>query len=197
MALPDDGLPLLHPRSTAVWRQWLEKNGAKVKAVRVILKHKGSAAAGITFPEAVEQALCFGWVDSRADKRDADSYHLVFTPRRSGSSWSQVNKERVARLTAAGLMRPAGEAAVDDAKRTGRWDALNDADAGAVPPDLQRALKANATARAHFEGFPPSSKRLILAWIAKAKQPATRERRIARTVELAAENIRANHPKRY
>ncbi|WIX84918.1 YdeI/OmpD-associated family protein [Amycolatopsis sp. DG1A-15b] len=183
----------LEVSSAAEWRAWLAAPGET--SVWLVIRRKGSAVPGVRIHEAMEQALCFGWIDSKALRRDAESTYLCFTPRKPGSTWSRVNRERISRLTAAGLMAPAGQAMVDLARRTGTWDVLAEAQDGVVPADLRGAFAAEATARRCFEAFPPSSRRLILEWIAKAKRPETRRRRIATTVELARENRRAAHPK--
>ncbi len=187
-----DGIAVLKVTSVAQWREWLASRGTAA-AVWLVIRRKHSASPGVLVHEAMEQALCFGWIDSKALRRDAESTYLCFTPRNPKSTWSRVNRDRVARLTAAGLMTPSGQALVDLARRTGTWDALAEAQDGVVPPDLARAF--DAVAAAHFAAFPPSSKRLILKWIAKAKRPETRQRRIATTAELARENVRAAHPK--
>ncbi len=186
-----EGIAVLNVTSVAQWREWLA--APRGRAVWLVLRRKHSRAPGVLVHEAMEQALCFGWIDSKALKRDAESTYLCFTPRNPKSTWSKVNRERVARLTDAGLMAPPGQAMVELARRTGTWDALAEAQDGVVPPDLRHAF--DATAATHFAAFPPSSKRLILEWIAKAKRPETRQRRIATTVELARENVRAAHPK--
>jgi uncharacterized protein YdeI (YjbR/CyaY-like superfamily) len=139
--------------------------------------------------EAIEHALCFGWIDSHARKRDADSSQLRLTPR---NRRSRVNRDRAARMAELGLMTEHGQALIDPAKANGTWQVVSDAEA--VPADLRELLDRNEAAGVNFEKFPPSSKRLILEWVATAKKPDTRRRRIARTVESAAMNIRANHP---
>ena len=186
-----EGIAVLKVTSVAQWREWLA--AAAAPSVWLVLRRKGSPEPGVLVHEAMEQALCFGWIDSKALRRDASSTYLCFTPRNPKSTWSKVNRERAARLTTAGLMTPRGQAMVDLARRTGTWDALAEAQDGVVPPDLRRAF--DPAAAAHFAAFPPSSRRLILEWIAKAKRPETRQRRIATTVELARENRRAAHPK--
>jgi uncharacterized protein YdeI (YjbR/CyaY-like superfamily) len=188
-----EGIPVLEVTSACEWRTWLAAPGGT--AVWLVIRRKGSAVPGVRIHEAMEQALCFGWIDSKALRRDAESTYLCFTPRKPGSTWSRVNRERVLRLTAAGSMTPAGQAAVDLARRTGTWDVLAEAQDGVVPADLRGAFAGEAVAWRCFAGFPPSSRRLILEWIAKAKRPETRRRRIATTVELARENRRAAHPK--
>jgi uncharacterized protein YdeI (YjbR/CyaY-like superfamily) len=179
----------------AAWRSWLAAHGATATEIRLAIFHQGSTTSSVGYAEAVEHALCFGWVDSHASARDDESFYLRFSPRNPASTWSKINRERVERLTAAGQMMPAGQEMVDLAKRTGTWDPFPEADAGVIPDDLAEALAANPTAAAHFEAFPPSSRRLILRWIASAKRPPTRARRVAETAELAGRNIRANHPR--
>ncbi|MBE8518801.1 YdeI/OmpD-associated family protein [Amycolatopsis sp. H6(2020)] len=188
-----DGVAVLKVGSVEEWRSWLA--APREPSVWLVIRRKGSAVPGVLIHEAMEQALCFGWIDSKALRRDAESTYLSFTPRKPGSTWSRVNRERVLRLTAAGSMAPAGQAMVDLARRTGTWDLLAEAQDGVVPGDLRCALEGDVVALRCFEGFPPSSRRLILEWIAKAKRPETRRRRIATTVELARENRRAAHPK--
>jgi uncharacterized protein YdeI (YjbR/CyaY-like superfamily) len=190
-----EGVAVLKVTSAGEWRSWLAASGGSVPSVWLVIRRKHSGVPGVLVHEAMEQALCFGWIDSKALKRDGESTYLCFTPRKPRSTWSRVNRDRVARLTAAGLMTPSGQAMVDLARRTGTWDALAEAQDGVVPPDLSLAFGADEVALGHFDGFPPSSRRLILEWIAKAKRPETRQRRIATTVELARENRRAAHPK--
>ncbi|MCE7064918.1 YdeI family protein [Dyadobacter sp. CY326] len=176
--------------SRAAWRNWLAQNGATEKAVWLIIYHKTSKTPSIYYAESIEEALCFGWIDSKSLKRDEESSYLMFTPRKATGKWSGVNKERVARLTAAGLMMPAGQKLIDLAMQTGTWDALNDAENTIIPSDLQELFDKNETAFKNFQAFPPSAKRLILTWISAAKRPETRTQRIVQTVEKAAENVR-------
>lgn len=178
----------------AEWRAWLAGNAGTAKEVWLIIRHKDSGIPSVRIDEAMEQALCFGWIDGLHRKNDATSSRLRFTPRNPRSSWSRVNRERAARLIAEGLMTERGQAMIDLAKEKGRWQVVPDGEG--VPDDLRARLDADEAARAHFDKFPPSSKRLILEWILTAKKPETRERRIAKTVELAAVNVRANHPVR-
>ncbi|MGY6655731.1 YdeI/OmpD-associated family protein [Amycolatopsis sp. TRM77291] len=180
--------------SPAEWRAWLAEHAGTAKEVWLVIRHKGSGVPSIRIEEAMEQALCFGWIDGLHRKHDATSSRLRFTPRSPRSSWSRVNRERATRLIAEGLMTGRGQAMIDLAKEKGRWQVVPDGEG--VPEDLRARLDADEAARTHFERFPPSSKRLILEWILTAKKPETRERRIARTVELAAVNRRANHPVR-
>ncbi len=175
------------------WRGWLADHGQSERAVWLVVGR--GAEDVVDYVAAVEHALCFGWVDSKTIKRDATTTYQCFTPRNPRSTWSKVNRERVAGLTAEGLMAPAGAAVIERAKTTGVWDVLAEAQDLIVPADLQTELDRNDAAGRHFAKFPPSSRRLILEWIALAKRPETRARRIQQTVELAEVNQRANHPR--
>jgi uncharacterized protein YdeI (YjbR/CyaY-like superfamily) len=189
----NNGIPAFYASTNEEWRNWLEQNGASETAVCLILYHRKSKTPCIDYKESIEHALCFGWIDSKANKRDEESSYLQFTPRKSKSNWSNVNKERVARMTAQGLMRAAGQATVDLAKANGSWDMLADAQNTVIPWDLQKMFDKNIQAFENFQRFSPSSRRMILEWITKAKKEETRENRIIQTVALAARNIKANH----
>ena len=175
------------------WRAWLLKNHVKEVKAWLVIPHKGSRATDLDYNSAVEEALCFGWVDSTANKYDPRNSVQYFAPRKPGSQWSITNHARVERLTEEGLMTPAGQAVIDLAKRNGTWEVLVAAQNTVVPDDLQRALNKRRTALKHFTAFPPSSRRMILEWIASAKRKETRKKRIEETVKLAAKNVRANH----
>jgi uncharacterized protein YdeI (YjbR/CyaY-like superfamily) len=181
-------------RTTAQWRAWLSENSRTENEVWLIIHHKDSETPGVRYHEAIEQALCFGWIDGLHRRRDTDSSQLRFTPRTPRSIWSRVNRRRAADMIEQGLMTEHGYAAIDLAKAKGTWENMANGDSAVVPGDLRAAFGRNDAARANFEKFPPSSTRLILEWIASARKPDTRQRRIERTVTLAAMNLRANHP---
>jgi uncharacterized protein YdeI (YjbR/CyaY-like superfamily) len=171
------------------WRAWLAGHAEAAGEVWLVVHRRGG---GPSHAEAVEQALCFGWIDSLARRRDAGSFLQRFSPRRAGSRWSELNRDRVARLTEAGLMAAPGLAAVERARADGTWR-LHPTEAELA--ELDARLDADPPARANFEGFPPSSRRLILTWIATAKRAQTRQQRIEQTVALAGRGIRAAHPR--
>ena len=175
------------------WRAWLQANHDGQTGVWLVITHKDSNTPSVKYDAAVEEALCFGWVDSKPNKRDDESYYLYFAQRKRKSNWSRANKERVQLMIAESKMTSAGMALVEWAQAHGTWDALEDVENLVTPPDLQALLDANETARQHYKAFPPSSKRIILEWILNAKRPATRQKRIEETVRLAEQNIRANH----
>jgi uncharacterized protein YdeI (YjbR/CyaY-like superfamily) len=182
----------VHPKSRAAWRQWLQKHHTRATGQWMIFYKKDSGKPRVTYEAAVEEALCFGWIDSKPAKLDEQRSMLWFAPRKARTGWSKPNKERVACLIASGLMTPAGLAKVEAAKKVGSWNALDAVEALTIPPDLRKALAAHPAATAHFEAFPRSVKRGILEWILNAKKPETRAKRIAETAWLANDNLRAN-----
>jgi uncharacterized protein YdeI (YjbR/CyaY-like superfamily) len=178
------------------WRRWLEKNHDKAGSVRLVIFNKRSGKPGVTYVEAVEEALCFGWIDSTGLKRDNESYLQHFARRKPKSNWSTLNRGRAKRLVKEGRMAPAGLAMINLAKRTGTWKATEHVENSVVPDDLRMLFARNKRALKNFETFPPSSKRIILSWIFSAKTAGTRSRRVKETVTLASKNIRANHYRR-
>jgi uncharacterized protein YdeI (YjbR/CyaY-like superfamily) len=146
----------------------------------------------LDYGEAVEEALCFGWAVSTGGRFDDRRSKLYFAPRKERSVWSASNKARVERLIAAGLMQPAGLAAIERAKSNGAWTALDEVEQGIVPPDLAAALRANPPAAERFAAFPWSARRALLIWVADAKRPETRAARVTEIAVRAARNERAN-----
>lgn len=182
----------VEPKSRAAWRQWLQKNHTQTESVWVVIAKKESGLPTITNNDLVEEALCFGWIDSVPNKLDAQRFKVLVSPRKAKSNWSKVNKDRATKLIETGLMQPAGLAMIELAKESGTWNALDDISSLKLPPDLTQALGKNKKANSFFDLFPPSTKRGILEWIQNAKTEETRNKRIAETVTLAAKNIRAN-----
>lgn len=181
----------IQAKERKVWRKWLEKNHTKETAVWLILYHKKSVVPSIYYDEAVEEALCFGWIDSVKYKRDEESAYQMFTPRKLKSNWSKLNKERVEKMTRAGLMTQAGQMLIDFAKENGTWEVLNEIDNETIPDDLQVSLQKNKLAKANFESFSSSAKKMILSWILSAKRSETRAKRIELTVLSALQNKKA------
>jgi uncharacterized protein YdeI (YjbR/CyaY-like superfamily) len=178
--------------SRAEWRQWLTEHHQDTPGIWLVTWKKDSGHPQLPYNDIVEEALCFGWIDSRPRSIGADRSALLVTPRKPTSNWSRNNKQRVASLTAAGLMHPAGLAAVAAAQANGRWDALEHVEDLTEPEDLTAALDATPAARQNWDAFPRSTRRAILEWIGNAKTNATRQARIGRTARDAAINIRAN-----
>src|SRR4030095_2903254 len=182
----------VHPKSRAEWRKWLEENQARTDGVWLISYKKATGKPRFDYADAVEEALCFGWIDSKPGKLDEERSMLWFTPRKSKTGWSKLNKERVEKLLKAGLMTTAGLTKVEAAKKDGSWNALDSAESLKIPADLAKAFSKNKTARGYFDEFPRSVKKAILEWIASAKKTETRAKRIEETVTKAEKNIRAN-----
>jgi uncharacterized protein YdeI (YjbR/CyaY-like superfamily) len=182
----------VQPGSVQEWREWLAEHHIRPTGVWLVTWRAGSSGPRISYEESVEQALCFGWVDSKGRKLDAERTMLWFAPRKARSGWSRPNKQRVERLQAAGLMAPAGLAVVEAAKADGSWTLLDTVEDLVVPDDLAAAFDASPPARQHWEAFPRSVKRSILEWIVHARRPETRAKRVAETADLARRNERAN-----
>lgn len=182
----------VEPKSRAAWRQWLQENYTQTESVWVVIAKKESGLPTITNNDLVEEALCFGWIDSVPNKLDAQRFKVLVSPRKAKSNWSKVNKDRATKMIEAGLMQPAGLAMIQLAKKSGTWNALDNISSLKLPPDLTRALGKNKKANSFFNLFPHSTKRGILEWIQNAKTEETRNKRITETVTLAAKNIRAN-----
>jgi len=182
----------VHPKSRAEWRKWLEKNHTRNEGVWLIRYKKATGKPRVDYDESVEEALCFGWIDSKGNKLDDKRSMLWFAPRKASTGWSKLNKERVARLIKAKRLAPAGLAKINAAKKDRSWNALDAVEALEIPSDLEEAFSKSETARGYFEAFPRSAKRAILEWISSAKKSETRAKRIEETVTKAEQNIRAN-----
>ena len=188
-----NSIQTFHAKSREEWRKWLKKNHSTEKSVWLIIYKKESEIPSVYYSEAVDEALCFGWIDSKPNKRNEDSYYQFFAKRNPKSNWSKVNKEKIAKLIEKGLMQSAGLEMIEIAKENGTWTALDEVENLIIPDDLQELFSDNKTAFGNWERFPPSSKRGILEWILNAKKPETRQKRIEETVSLAENDIRANH----
>lgn len=173
-------------RTRQAWRDWLALNHDKSKGLWLAYYKKGSGKRSITYEEALQEALCFGWIDSTIARLDAERYKQKFTPRSEKSVWSRANMARIAKLISEGRLEAPGLAKVDTAKKNGSWDRPSDPERAGLatepPPDLLEALAVNPRAAAAFEGRPPAEKRLWALWVLSAKKPETRARRIAETI---------------
>ena len=181
----DDSLPRLPFASADEWEQWLEANHAQSDGVWIKMAKKSTGIDSVRYPEVLESALCFGWIDGRREALDERYFLQRFTPRRPRSKWSRINREKVEQLTAAGRMRPAGLAEVVRAKADGRWDAAYESQRNStVPEDLERELDARPEARANFEKLSRQDRFAILYRLQDAKKPETRARRLADFVQM-------------
>lgn len=177
--------------SAEQWRAWLGEHHHSSPGIWLVTWKKGRGPY-IPYGDVVDQALCFGWVDSLPRRLDENRTQLLVTPRKPGSSWSRVNKQRVGRLATAGLLSPAGEAVVAAAKQNGTWTALDAVEQLIEPDDLRVALDDSLAARKSWDAFPRSTRRGILEWISAAKTDSTRSRRVDTTVSEATQGRRAN-----
>src|SRR5450755_205395 len=190
MSALDDALQV-HVDDRATWRAWLEANHASARGAWLITWRPSSSRLGLDYEAAVEEALCFGWVDSTGGRVDDERGKLYFAPRKVRSAWAATNKARVERLLAAGQMAPAGLAAIERAKANGSWEVLDSAERLEIPDDLAAALERHRPAAANFAAFPISARKLLLSRIAMAVRPETRSARIAKVAEAAARHERA------
>lgn len=181
-------LPELIVRDAAEWRRWLRANHADAPGVWLVLARKGTVVpTSVSYDEALDEAICFGWIDGQLGRRDATTFRRRFTPRKARSPWSQRNAAIAERLMAAGRMQRAGEDEVQRAKADGRWESAYAGQAAIkVPEDLAAALGADPRAQAMFETLTGANRYAILYRIGTAKRPETRARRIGQFVEMLA-----------
>ncbi len=172
------------------WRTWLAKHHQTEQGVWLIYYKKDSGKTRVEYDESVEEAICFGWIDSVVKTIDEQCYKQLFTPRKAKSNWSKVNKERVEKLFAQNLIMPAGMLLINLAKETGTWDALNDVEQLVIPEDMQELFDSDPQALVHWNTFSRSVRRGILEYILNAKRPETRIKRITDAVRLAHDNIK-------
>jgi uncharacterized protein YdeI (YjbR/CyaY-like superfamily) len=181
-------LPIIPFASREAWAAWLEEQHATSDGFWLKFAKKGSGLDTVTYAEAVEVALCYGWIDGQVRKLDEDHYLQRFTPRRARSRWSKINRQKATELIERGEMKPAGLREVERAKADGRWDAAYDAPSTAtVPEDLRRELEKNEPAREFFETLDGRNRYAILYQIQDARRPETRARRIEMYVAMLGE----------
>jgi uncharacterized protein YdeI (YjbR/CyaY-like superfamily) len=178
--------PSLQPRSRKAWRAWLTKNHATSSGVWLIYAKKHTKIPSLSYSDAVEEALCFGWIDSLIHPIDDSTYKQVFTPRKPKSRWSALNRKRVAKLIEAGLMTAAGLALITLAKKTGTWEAYVPSETLTLPPELKKAINANPAAKKNWPTYTESQRKIFLYRVHDAKRPDTRAQRIARVIEIVA-----------
>lgn len=186
-----DALERVEVASRTEWRQWLRTNHRRTTGIWLVTFKKQVANKHLPYAAIVEEALCFGWIDSLPRKLDAERTMLYLAPRKPRSVWSALNKRRVGALIANKRMTVAGLRKIEAAKADSSWSAIDAVEALVVPGDLMKALKARPCAMEHFNAFPPGSRKQILQWIHSARTEATRTVRIQEAAELAARNIRA------
>jgi uncharacterized protein YdeI (YjbR/CyaY-like superfamily) len=192
--MPPDPLPVMAFESTQAWDAWLSAHHASSPGLWLKIAKKGSAGQSISYSDALDVALCHGWIDGQKGRHDDDYWLQRFTPRKPGSNWSKINTERAAALIASGRMSPAGLREVERAQADGRWErAYQSQSRITVPEDLARALAANPGAREFFDTLDGTNRYAVLYRIASAKRPETRAKRIDTFVAMLAEHKKI-HP---
>jgi len=176
------------PTSRKDWRDWLLKYHDTKQSISLVCYKTKANKPTISWSDAVEEALCFGWIDSVRKTIDAESFSQFFSRRKPNSGWSKINKAKVEQLTAAGLMAPAGFACIERAKTNGSWTILDEVEELTIPADLTAAFEITAGSETFFTGLSKSVRKAMLQWITLAKRPETRQKRIAELVELASQN---------
>jgi len=189
----DTAIEIFYPSSVEAWRNWLEENHLSKQGVWLVCYTKNSTKKSITWSESVDVALCFGWIDSKKIKVDAESSHQFFSRRKAKSTWSKINKQKVQFLIETGQMSAAGYNSIEVAKQNGSWTILDQVEELIVPVDLEAEFLNSPVAMNNFENFSKSSKKAILQWITLAKRPETRYKRIIEVVERDHENLKPSH----
>ncbi len=177
--------PIYHPPNLAAWRAWLAANCDVARGVWVASWRKASGRDAVAYEDLVEEAICFGWIDSTVNILDDDRGLQLMTPRKPKSAWTRLNRQRAAALEAQGRMADAGRRAVEAARANGWWTIYDSVEDLVEPDDLARALDASPTARTAWDGFPPSARKQLLWWVVSAGRAPTRTGRIARIVAEA------------
>jgi uncharacterized protein YdeI (YjbR/CyaY-like superfamily) len=188
MPKPNIQLETIYAQDRREWRKWLETNYRISPGIWLIYYKVKSNKPSVQYSEAVKEALCFGWIDSKVKSLDQERYMQIFTPRKLKSVWSKLNKQYIEELIEQGLITEAGLEKIQVAKLDGSWTTLDAIEALIIPQDLQQALFSNETANRYFEAFSNTSKKNILFWIESAKRQETRLKRIDKTINAAAQN---------
>lgn len=184
---------IFYPESLTEWRQWLEKNHLSKPSVWLVFYTKSSGKPTITWSDAVDVALCFGWIDSKKIKIDEETSHQFFSKRKRQSTWSKINKEKIQRLIDIGLMTQAGYESIEIAKQNGSWTILDTVEALMIPEDLEKAFKKRKGSKDYFLTLSKSARKAILQWLVVAKRPETRQKRIDEIAELAGKKQKPKH----
>lgn len=179
---------IFYPTSLTVWRQWLEENHVSKSSVWLVFYAKSSEKSSITWSEAVDVALCFGWIDSKKIKIDEETSHQFFSKRKPKSTWSKINKEKVQQLIENKLMTLAGLSIIEIAKQNGSWTILDEVEALIIPDDLEKAFMNRKGSKEYFLGLSKTIKKMMLTSLVLAKRPETRQKRIDEIAEFAEQN---------
>ena len=185
--MPQTEVSTYCPQNQKEWRKWLENHHQDHQSVWLIFYKVSSENHNLTWSEAVDEALCFGWIDSTKRTVDSERYKQYFSKRKPISNWSQINKDKVEALTAKGLMAEAGLKSIAEAKQNGSWSAMDEVEQLIIPDDLKKALENSDVAKSFFRNLSKSKMKMLLHWVVVAKRPETRIKRINEVVKDAAE----------
>jgi uncharacterized protein YdeI (YjbR/CyaY-like superfamily) len=193
MAKIIDSFEKYYAKDRKTWRKWLDKNHKKIPGIWLVYYKKDSGKSRVAYADAVEEALCYGWIDSTVRPGNEEFYMQLFTPRKPKSGWSKLNKQRIDKLIADDQVKEAGLKAIATAKQNGSWEKLDGIEALEMPAELKKALNANKAAKKYFESLGPSTRKYMIYWIATAKLPETRARRVNELIEAASANKNPAH----
>jgi len=186
-------IEIFYPSSQMAWRKWLQENHYSKQAVWLVFYSKKSGLETLTWSDAVDVALCFGWIDSKKIKIDEKTAHQFFSKRKPKSTWSKINKNKVEKLIAEGLMTDAGLACIETAKQNGSWTILDEVEELVIPADLEAAFAGKPNAKDFFLSLSKSARKIMLAWLLFAKTTETRQKRIAEIIESAEQKLKPKH----
>lgn len=189
----ENKLETFYPKNQEEWRKWLQSNHISKQSIWVIFYKKSSGKPTITWSEAVDEALCFGWIDSVKKKLDEERSIQFFSKRKPNSTWSKINKEKVKQLIANNKLMPAGLACIEIAKKNGSWTILDDVEELIIPADLEQEFKKKKGAKNYFQSLSKSTQKALLQWVVLAKQKETRNKRITEIVDCAAKGQKPKH----
>lgn len=188
--MSQESIETFYPRNRQEWREWLQENHDKKQSIWVVYYKRKTNIPTVIYSEAVDEALCFGWIDSKIKPLDEEKFVQFFCKRKVNSVWSKVNKEKIERLIHEGLMTKAGFEIIEKAKQNGAWTLLDEAEALIIPKDLEDEFKKRPKAKDYFVGLNKSDKRNILQWLTLTKRQETREKRIIEIVELTEQSLK-------
>ncbi|OOG77618.1 YdeI family protein [Algoriphagus sp. A40] len=191
--MQENAIEIFYPANLTAWRNWLEANHVSKQAVWLVFYNKNSKIKSISWSEAVDVALCFGWIDSKKISIDKETSHQFFSKRKPKSTWSKINKNKVEKLTEQGLMTEAGFACIETAKQNGSWTILDEVEELVIPADLEAEFADKPDSKDFFLSLSKSVRKIILSWLVFAKTAETRQKRIAEIIESADQNLKPKH----
>jgi uncharacterized protein YdeI (YjbR/CyaY-like superfamily) len=188
--MQEKDIETFYPTSQQAWRTWLQENHHSKQSVWLVCYKKKSNMPTVLWSDAVDEAICFGWIDSKSITIDDDKFMQFFTKRKPKGTWSKVNKEKIKQLTEQGLMTKAGLECIEKAKQNGSWTVLDEVEELIIPKDLQSAFNAKTGSKEFFLSLSKSVRKSILQWIVLAKQAETKQKRIDEVAEMASQNLK-------